>query len=883
VRPPSLKLRRGWRWRAIGRGLRALVSPRAADADADDEIRQFLDESAADLEARGFSPAEARREARRRWGHPVAIREEVRASGWEHLIATAAADIRQGFRRLRHSPGFTAIAIVTLALGVGASTAIFSAVNPILFAPLPYPEGARIGIVIENGRANGTTFAMFRTLAIRTAVFQAIAGIRAWQPAMTGAGAPERLQGQRVTAAYFRVLGVAPAIGRDFSDADDRPGAARVAIVSDALWRRRLGADPAVAGRTIRLDDTPFVVIGVMPAAFDNVLAPASQVWTPLQYDGALPPGGREWGHHLTTIARLSPGVTIAAAAREAGAAGRSLISTESYGPDVAVSIGSLHDTLVAGVQPVLLAMGGAVLLVLVIACVNVTNLLLARGAGRRGEFALRAALGASRGRLVRQVLTESVLLAGASAIAGVGLAVLAVRALVAIAPAALPRAGSIGVDGQVLAFALAVASIAGLAFGMLPALEAAGRDPHRDLQDASNRTARGHGRLRRILVVAEVALAFILLVAAGLLMRSVSGLLAVPIGFETADRLTLQVQLVGRRFDATPAASQFYSQALDAVRRVPGVTGAAFTSQLPLSGDRDEYGAHFPDEPGRVANTFPVFRYAVSPEYFATAGIPIVRGRAIDERDRRTAPPAVVVSAALAAARYGDGDPIGRQLRIGPAGPFTIVGVAGNVRQTSLAATDANAVYLSADQSWYADPVMSYVIAAHGASAAVARAAQQAIWAIDKDQPVVRVAALATLVEASEAERRFALTVFEGFAAAALVLAAIGIYGILAGGVSERTREIGLRAALGATRPQIVAMVLGQGLRLTAVGALTGLAGAAAASRGLETLLFGVSRHDPLTYASVAGLMIAVAFAACTLPAWRAVQVDPSIALRAE
>ncbi len=558
-------------------------------------------------------------------------------------------------------------------------------------------------------------------------------------------------------------------------------------------------------------------------------------------------------------------------------------VKPETYGPDTGVSIASLHDTLVAGVQPVLLAMAGAVLLVLVIACVNVTNLLLARGTSRRGEFALRAALGAGRARLVRQVLTESVLLAAASAIAGVGLAVFAVRALVAIAPAALPRASSIRVDGTVLAFALAVSSIAGLAFGLLPALEAAGRDPHRDLQDASHRTARGRGRVRRVLVVAEVALAFVLLVAAGLLMRSVNGLLATPLGFQTADRLTLQVQLVGHRFDAPPAASRFYTEALDAVRRVPGVAAAAFTSQLPLSGDRDEYGAHFPKEPGRPADTFPVFRYAISPGYFRTAGVPVVRGRALDDHDRRDGPPVVMISAALAAARFGDADPIGHQLRIGPAGPFTIVGVAGNVRQASLAVIEANAVYMSADQSWFADPVMSYVIAARGDAASVGRAAQQAIWAIDRDQPVVRVATLTSLVAASEAQRRFAQLVFEGFAAVALALAAIGIYGILAGGVGERTREIGLRAALGATRRQIVAMVLGQGLALVAGGAGIGLAGAAVASRGLETLLFGVSRHDPLTYASAAGLMTAVAFAACVLPAWRAVRVDPSIALRAE
>jgi putative ABC transport system permease protein len=862
------------------------VNPAAADADADDEVRHFLDESQADLVARGVPAADARRETRTRWGHPMAIREVVRGSGWEYVAGTVAADVRQGARRLRHSPGFTATAVVTLALGVGASTAIFSAVNPILFAPLPYPAGDRLGFVLENGRANDTTFGMFLTLAAQTRVFDTLATIRVWQPAMAGADAPERLDGQRVTPGFFRVLGIAPAIGRDFTDADDRPGGGRVVIVANALWRRRLGADPAAVGRTIRLDDTPYVIIGVMPPGFEDLLSPAAQVWTPLRYDPALPPDGREWGHHLTTIVRLPPDVTVAAASREANAAARAMLQEvrpRTYGPDTQVSVAPLHDVLVGGVRPVLLAMAGAVLLVLAIACVNVTNLLLARGARRRGEFALRAALGAGRARLVRQLLTESVLLAALSAILGVAFAVFAVRALVAIAPAALPRAASIRVDGQVLAFALAIATLASLAFGLLPALEAAGSDPHRDMQESSSRTAHGHGRVRRALVAAEVALALILLVGAGLLMRSVNGLLAEPLGFQSANRLTLQLQLVGHRFDTPAAASRFYAQALDAVRRVPGVAGAAATTQLPLSGDRDEYGAQFPDEPGRAADILAVYRYAVSPGYFETTGIPILHGRAIDDRDRRDAPTVAVISAGLAAARFGSEDPIGHRLRVGPAGPFTIVGVAGNVRQASLSATDANAVYMSADQTWFVEPAMSFVVRTPGNPAALGHAVQQAIWTLDKDQPIVRTTTMKTLIEASEAQRGFALIVFESFAAAALLLAAIGIYGILAGGVSERTREIGLRAALGATCPQIVAMVLRQGLILTAAGGAIGVAGAAAASRGLGTLLFGVSRLDPLTYVTVAALLTAVACAACVMPAWRAVRVDPSIALRAE
>ena len=873
-------------WRAFARGLRALLSPGAADADADDEIRHFLEQSAADLEARGFSPAEARREARARWGDAIVIREQVRGSGWEHFVATVAADVRYGARSLRQSPGFTCLTVATLALGIGASTAIFSAVRPILFAPLPYEDGDRLVTVLENGRTADTTFAMYLTLAQRGRAFEGLSAIRTWQPALTGFDVPERLEGQRVTSGYFKVLGTSPVMGRDFAPQDDLPGRTRVAIISDAFWRTRLAGDSAVLGHTLRLDDTVYIVVGVMPAAFQNAITPGVQIWTPLQYDPALPADGREWGHHLMAIARLQAGVTPAVAAAETNAIGRAMIEQwrpNTYGPNAQFSVTPLRDALVSAVRPVLLAMSGAVLLVLAIACVNVTNLLLARGVRRRGEFALRAALGAGRGRLVRQLLTESLLLAGLSAAAGIAVAIVGVRTLAAIAPAALPRAAVIRMDGSVLMFALAVTACAGLAFGLLPALEAAGSDPQRDMQEASQRTARPQGRARRLLVVAEVALAFVLLIGAGLLLRSVRELLAVPPGFAVADRLMLQVQLVGRRLSETGPATTFLGQALEAVRRVPGVAAAAFTSQLPLSGDRDEYGAGFLADGTQPAVTFPAYRYAISDGYFAAIGTPILRGRAIDDRDRAGAPPAAVISASLALARFGTDDPLGRQLMIGPGGPYTVVGVAGDVRQTSLAATDANAVYINTQQWVFADRAHSLVIETREQPAALAAAVQRAIWSVDRNQLIVRVATMQGLVEGSTAERRFAMVVFEGFAGAALALAAIGIYGILAVGVSERTREIGLRSALGATHAQIVRLVLRQGVAMTAAGVLIGLGGSAIASRSLATLLFGISRLDPITYAAVCALLVMVACAACTVPAWRAVRVDPSIALRAD
>ena len=873
-------------WRTIVRGTRALIRPAAADSDADDEIRHFLDESAADLESRGMPAGQARRAARAAWGDAIVIREQVRGSGWEHLVATALDDVRHGLRRLRRTPGFSLAAIATLALGIGASTAIFSAVNPVLIASLPYPEPHRVVAVLENGRGDFGTFGMYRTLAPRTQTFDAMAVTRRWQPAVTGAGTPERLDGQRVSAAYFGVLGVAPALGRGFTADDDRAGGPAVAVLADALWRRRFAADPSIVGRLVRLDDTPYTVIGVMPAGFENVLAPAAQIWTTLQYDTALPANGREWGHHLTTVARLARGVAIEAASRETDAAGRSMIAQwrpGSYDPETRFSVEPLRASLVRGVRPVLLVIAVAVLLVLAVACVNVTSLLLARGAERRGEFALRAALGAGRARLVRQMLTESVLLAAVGGAAGLAFAAAAVRGLVAIAPAGLPRVDAIHVDGTVVAFALGITTLVGLGFGLLPALDAARTDPHRDIQEMSHRTTGGPGRMRRGLVVVEVGLAIVLLVGAGLLYRSVSALLSVPAGFDASNLLTLQVQLAGRRFDTPEAGTAFFSRALDAVRRVPGVAAAAATSQLPLSGDRDEYGAWFPESAEGPAGGLGVFRYAVSPGYFEAARIPIQRGQAIDDRDRRGAPPAAVISASLASARFGTHDPIGRTLRLGPAVPYTIVGVTGDVRQLSLASTDAFAVYISAEQSWFPDPAMSFVIRTHGRPASMAGAVREAIWSVDKDQPIVRISTMTELMTASAAERRFASIVFEGFAIASLLLAAIGIYGILAGGVAERTREIGVRAALGATRLQIVGMVARQGALLTAAGLVIGLIAAPVASRGLTTLLFGVTALDPLTYGAVVALLGVVALLACAVPAWRAARVDPAITLRAE
>lgn len=873
-------------WRQFARGLRALTHRAATDRDVTDEVGDYLEHATAAHQARGLSPEAALRAARLELGNVTGVREQIRGYGWENALASPFADLRHAARRLRLAPGFTAITTLTLALGLGATTAIFSAVNPILFQSLPYPNAGRVVAILEtrsDGGRNPGTFGMYHAFVERAQSFEAIAVLKPWQPTLSGADQPERLEGQRVSASYLQVLGVPPIIGRDFQPSDDRLNGPKVVILSDALWRRRFGGDRAILGRTITLDDDGYSVIGVMPPGFDNVVASSAELWAPLQYDMSIGPA---WGHHLRTLGRLRPGVDVDRASLEIRSLGQSVIREqhpETYDPNAQFLVTSLQGELTRGVRPALRAILGAVLLVLVIACVNVTNLLLARGVQRRGEFALRAALGAGPGRLIRQLLTESLLLAAVGGVVGMAVATLGVRELVAVSPPGLPRVGAIRVDGTMFVFALAITTLIGLAFGVVPALQAARSDPHQDLQHGTRRTVGGHRGTRGALVIAEVGLALVLLVSSGLLLRSLERLFAIPSGFDASRLLTMQVQTVGHRFDDDSATRRFYAQVLAAVRQVPGVTDAALTSQLPLSSDDDEYGAHFEAGPTQRAETYDVFRYAVSPGYVETMHIPLRRGRLLDERDGVDAPLVVLISESLAHSRFPGGDPIGQQLHIGSTGPYTIVGVVGDVKQMSLALSQPDAVYTTSSQWGFPDRAMSLVVRGRGDVAALARAVRQAVWSVDKDQPVVRVATMDHLLDLSAAERRFALILFEAFALAALVLAAAGIYGVLSGTVAERTREIGVRAALGASRQDILSLVMRQGMTLTGLGIAIGLVGAVAATQAIVAMLFGVSRLDPATYLGVVLLLALVAVLASGIPAWRAARVDPATVLRAE
>ncbi len=807
------------------------------------------------------------------------------------LMFNTLQDLRFAFRMLARKPGFTALALLTLALGIGATTAIFSAVYPIIVEPLPYPHADRVHMVYEREKKDGATsylgYATFVDLARDSKSFEKMAAMGQGSVTLTGGDQPQLLESQHVSPTYFDVLGMHAALGRTFRAEDDVRNTPRVVILGNALWRGRFGGDSAIVGKTITLDALQYIVVGVMPSSFENVLAPNAQLWTPLRYEVTLPWGCRDC-RHLRVIGRLKSDVGVAQASREIDVIFQRIVHDF---PDKYSSSGlvmpALQDDLTKGVRPVLFAVLGAVVLVLLIACANVTNLLLARATQRQGELSIRAALGAERGRVVRQLLTESLLLATIGGALGVVVAVAGVKTLVALSPAGLPRLASIHVNGPVLVFALAIVTVIGVVFGLVPAFHATRANLHQGVKQGTRRTG-GSSRLTRAsLVISEVALAIVLLVGSGLLLRSTARVFAVQPGFDPAGVLTMQIQAGGTHLFNDTLVRAFYDRALENVRGVPGVESAALTNQLPMSGDYDGQGAHIQAHPAANAADDPgPFRYGVSPGYVEAMHIPVVRGRSITAADKAGQPFVALVNESFAKKYWPSEDALGQRISLQDPvkGPWLeVVGIVGDVRQLSLSSTKIDGVYIPESQWGYADAAMSLVVRANGNAAALIPAVQRAVWAVDKDQPIVRVAMAGQLVAQSEAQRRFALILFEAFAFTALALAAAGIYGVLAGSVTERVREIGVRAALGASRGDILGMIVRQGLGLTAIGACIGIVAALGLSHLLTSLLFGVSALDPATYAAVTAVLGIVALGACLIPALRAARVDPMATLRAE
>jgi len=889
-------------WRHFAYGFRALLHRNEREREIDAEVQNYFDEVVAAYRERGLSDEESRRAARQECGHPHTAKEQVRTYGWENAFRTFVADLRFAGRQLRRNLGFATISIVTLGLGIGASTAIFSGINPILFKPLPYPHPSRILMIWNTwqGSRSDISFGTYLELSQRGRSFEATAIFEPWQPTMTSRAEPQRLDGQSVSAGFFHVLGVTPLLGRDFRKSDEGPHAAKVVILSDRLWQQLFHGDPAVVGKAVKLDGDNYTVIGVMPRGFDDVLSPSAGLWAPDEYDASQTPrefNSWAWGNHLRMVGRLRPGVLQIDLIDELAVIARNPVS-EFPRPRWAslergLIVDSLQDDISHVVKPALLAVFGAAIIVLAIACVNVINLLLARSAQRAGEFAVRGALGAPRRRITRQLVTESMLLTLLGGTLGIAVAVGGVRMIVAISPPELPRLNAIAFDSTSFLFASVLMAIVALVAGSVPALHISRGDLQSGLRSASRRIARAHLWTRRYLVVGEVALSFVLLVSAALLLRSMQRLVAVDPGFSPSHLLTLQVVTSGHQFDDVPSnpggadrRRRFFEQSLDAVRYVPGVEAAAFTSLLPLSDDPPvvgQYGAQFDDQD--LQSGYNVFRYAVSPGYFRTMGIPLISGRFLDERDGSTAPQTALISQSLARHHFGIRNPIGSRLHVGPRNRpwYTVVGVVGNVKQTSLSIDQEDAVYLSTRQTWFADDTLSFVIRARGNAAALVPAVKSAIWSVDKNQPIVRIMTMDRMMAVSEAQRRFTLILFESFGVVALLLAAIGLYGVLSGSVTERIHEIGVRMALGATRSNILARALGDGMRLTACGIGMGVCGAFAASRAIASLLFGTLALDPVSWFGMSVLLTIVAGLACWLPAWRGARVDPATTLRSE
>ncbi len=635
------------------------------------------------------------------------------------------ADLRYAWRKLfsRSGAGGTLVAILSIGLGVGVSTAIFGAVDQILISALPYPEPQRVIVLTDRNEGDESlpvAYGTFLEVVQRNRSFDALAVVSRWQPSLTGTGEPVRLAGDLVSPDYFAALGVRPALGRDFAAADDVTGAPPVVILSTSFAERRFGSAEAVLDRTITLDGESYTVIGLMPEGFENALSPAAEAWAPLRYLKGQPFESREWGHNLRMVGRLSEGVTLEQAQREMLTIGSSP-AAEFPRPTWAsmqrgLALESLHASVTSGVRPALLAILGAVLLLLAIACANVTNILLARALARRAELATRAALGAEPGRLVRQLFAESALLACVGGVLGVGIAVLASRALVALAPADLPRLDAVGLDARVLGFALATTAVVAVVAGLWPALRARDIGSPAGLRTGSRATGHAFAMLRRSLVVAQVALATVLLASAGLLLRSVEQVLSVPTGFDASRVMTVQVVVPRGSGINEVEGLALFDRVLEAVRAVPGVVDAALTSLLPLGGSSFEmYAVYMESTSDSPENAGVAFRYTVTPEWFETMGIPLLRGRLLGTDDRPRAPQAVLINESFAARRFAGRDPIGQRVRIGPFnrpdGPWgTIVGVVGDVKQTSLAES-TDAFYVALGQWAWVDPVQSLVV----------------------------------------------------------------------------------------------------------------------------------------------------------------------------
>ncbi len=862
------------------------------EEDLERELRSHLELEAEERQEDGHSPEEARYAAKRAIGNATAVKEDTRETwGWMSL-ERFWQDIRFAVRTMLKNPGVTATAVITLALGTGANTAIFSVVNTVLLQPLPYKHADRLVMVWGFNRSRGFNTDQvsrpdFTDWRSQNHVFEDMAASTDAMYTLTGSGEPAPIIAYQFSANYFHVLGAAPLIGRTFLPEEEKPGRNHVVVLSYRLWRSHFAGDRNILGRTVKLDGAPYTVIGVMPP---GVNYPGSvELWTPL----TVPPQAvhsRDY-RFLRIIARLKDGVSIEQAQREMNAIA-SRLSREypkTNKEEDATNLVTVRQEISGDIRPALLVLLWAVAFVLLIACANVANLLLVRAAGRRKEVAIRTALGAGRSRLIRQFLTESIVLGVAGGALGLLLAWLGTRALVAMFPPTIsnlniPRVDEIPIDGSVLAFALAVSLITGLIFGLIPALQAARIDTNESLKESERSFAGGVAgrRFRNVLVVAEVALSLVLLAAAGLTIKSFAHLLGGNLGFQPRNVLTLRLLLPQSKYPTPAKQLALSNQVLDRLKSLPGVESVGTVTFLPLSGWWGTRGVAMAAQSAPQNRQRIAVWSSVTPDYFRALGIPLAEGRSFTDRDASGAVPVAILSKTLARQLAPNEDLIGKSVKVdGLKSPVEIVGVAGDIHQLGMTSDLISEIYLPFSQ--VPAPLICFAIRTLGDPTRLAPAVQREIWAVDKDQAISFIIGMRQLASESLAPQRVTTILLGVFGGMALLMAVVGIYGVISFSAAQRMHEMGVRMALGAGSKDVLRLMVGQGLVPVTAGLACGLAGSFGLMRFLASLLYGVRPSDPLIFLSVSIGLAGAALLASYIPARRAMKVDPMVALRYE
>ena len=868
-----------------------LFRGRQAERELAREIDSHLGLLQQEFEGRGLSPEEARLAAKRSYGGVEQSKEMQREERSFPWIEHGFRDLRYGCRSLLRTPGFTAIAVLTLALGVGANTATFSVVNAVLLQPLDYKDADRLITILHNGTG---PVAVANYIDWRDAghSFEAMAAAEYWSPNITGSETPEHLIGLRITQNLLPMLGVQPVLGRVFASGEDRKGSEHEVVLSYRLWQRRFGSDPAVIGKQIALDGEGYTVTGVMPAKFKFApfWATRAELWVPDAFGDRIHDRG---GNSLRVFARLKPGVSLVQARAEIAAI-TARLEKQYPATNRGVTVTPLKENVVGKVETPLLIVLAAVGFVLLIACVNVTHMLLARTSERQKEIAVRMALGAGRARVMGQFLIENLLLGVLGSLGALLFALVGTKALVALSPSYLPRVESVSIDSRVILFLIFITLLTTLVFGLAPALQASAGNLSGALKEGSRGGSAGvqSNRLRKFLVQSEFALAFMLLIGAGLMIRSFVELQSVNPGFNPRDVLSMVISVAGSEEAEPNRRAVFYPRLLQRIRNLPGVTAAGAINHLPLAGDM--WGRSFDIEgrPKPRPGESPVAIYRiVMPGYFETVRLPLRRGRAISENDDRRGPAVVVINERAARAYWPGENPIGKRIRLTDEKTWlTVVGVAADAKQLDWAAAPMPEIYLAALQNLdflnETGAHMAYitlVLRSADDPGDLAAAVKQTVWSFDRNLPISEVSTMERVVANANAQPRFEMFLLGVFASIALVLAAVGIYGVINYSVSRRKREIGIRMSLGATRTSVIRMVMRQGIVQALTGTAAGIAGALLLSKLMAKMLYGVQPTDLPTFAAVSVVLIAAALLASWIPARKAARIEPTEALRGE